>query len=309
MKIRFALLCGAMLLAASSQAQNSDANIEGRVKKLEKEMTAVQRVAFPNGAGKTLSPELTAADPAKPATTASSSAVSDLLTRVDSLEGQLAILTGQVETQAAQQKALETRLKLLETAVREQAAKAAAASAADAEDEPVKVAAKPEVKTPVKTPVATTPAKTTPALTGRAAAVAKVVKPKTADAGEDSYMYGYNLWEAKFYPEAEKQLTDTIAKYPNHKRATFARNLLGRAILDDGRPSAAIKPLYENYHSFPKGERAPESLYYLGVALTKIDKKTEACQSFKELAEAYPDAVKERLSTKLAEGRAAAKCK
>lgn len=309
MKFRLALLCSAMLLAAASQAQNSDANVEGRVKKLEKEMLAVQRQVFPNGAGKNIQPELTAAEPVKSTTTPSTSAVSDLLVRVDALEGQLATLTGQVETQAAQQKALETRIKLLEAGLREQQAAAAkaAAATADSDEEPVKVATKPEVKTPVKT--TTTPAKTTTATSTRATAVAKVVKPKSADAGEDSYMYGYNLWEAKFYPEAEKQLTDTIAKYPNHKRASFARNLLGRTILDDGRPSAAIKPLYDNYHNYPKGARAPESLYYLGVALTKIDKKTEACQSFKELAEAYPDAVKERLTTKLAEGRAAAKCK
>lgn len=308
MKIRLALLCGAMLFAVSSQAQNSDANIEGRVKKLEKEMVAVQRVAFPNGAGKNIQPELTTAEPVKSTATPSTSAVSDLLVRVDALESSLATLTGQVETQAAQQKALETRIKLLETAMREQAAKTAAA-ATEPDDEPVKVAAKPETKPPVKTPATTTPAKTTPATGTRAAAVAKVVKPKTADAGEDSYMYGYNLWEAKFYPEAEKQLADTVAKYPNHKRASFARNLQGRAILDDGRPSAAIKVLYDNYKNHADGERAPESLFYLGVALSRIDKNTEACQSFKALADAYPEAVKERLSDRLAEGRAAAKCK
>lgn len=303
MKIRFALLCSAMLFAVSSQAQNSDANLDGRVKKLEKEMIAVQRVAFPGGAGKTIQPELTPAE-VKPTNTASTTAVSDLLVRVDTLESAMADLTGQVEAQAAQQKALETRIKLLETSMREQAAKAAAAAKDDAEDDtPVKTPATTPAKTPAKTPATTTAAAT------RTAALAKVVKPKTADAGEDAYMYGYNLWEGKFYPEAEKQLAAVAVKYPNHKRASFARNLQGRSALDDGRPEEAVKILYDNYHNYPKGERAPDSLYYLSVALTQIKETGQACKSLAELAESYPDAVKTRLSKELAAGRAAAKCK
>lgn len=301
MKMRLALLCSAMLFAVSSQAQNSDANVEARVKKLEKEMIAVQRVAFPNGAGKTIQPELTPAE-VKSTNTASTTAVSDLLVRVDTLESAMADLTGQVEAQAVQQKALEARIKLLETSMREQAAKAAAAAKEDAEDDT-------PVKTPATTPAKTTPAKTTTADATRAAALAKVAKPKTTDAGEDAYMYGYNLWEGKFYPEAEKQLAAVAAKYPNHRRASFARNLQGRSMLDDGRAADAVKVLYDNYHNYPKGERAPDSLYYLAVALTQIKETTEACRSLKELGESYPDAVKTRLSKELAAGRAAAKCK
>lgn len=304
MKFRLALLCGAMLLTPVAQAQNSNAqpNVEGRVKKLEKEMLAVQRQVFPNGAGKTIPPELTAPDPTKPAATGSNSAVSDLLTRVDSLETQLSQITGQMEIQAAEQNALEARIKALETAMKEQA-KAAAAR----EEPPVKVAETTPAKTTAKT--ATTPAKTPTASAERRAAVAKVVKPKTSDAGEDSYMYGYNLWEAKFYPEAEKQLADTAAKYPKHKRASFARNLRGRAMLDDGRTAEAVEVLYDNYINHEDGERAPDSLYYVGVGLTRLGKTADACKTFKGLVEMYPDAAKGRLADELVEGRKAAKCK
>src|SRR3546814_15128458 len=68
---------------------------------------------------------------------------------------------------------------------------------------------------------------------GRKAAVAAVERPDTGDAAEDAYIYGYRLWEAKFYPEAEAQLKSVVEKYSSHRRASFAQNLLGRAYLDE----------------------------------------------------------------------------
>jgi hypothetical protein len=97
MTFKYALLGGvALMLATPVVAQ--EANIDGRVGKLEKEMRAVQRQVFPNGAGKFLEPEIQS--PTVPKTTTSSStATADLLVRVDALEAQLATLTGQVEQQ------------------------------------------------------------------------------------------------------------------------------------------------------------------------------------------------------------------
>src|SRR3546814_5967447 len=70
------------------------------------------------------------------------------------------------------------------------------------------------------------PGKTTPPPDeGRKAAVAAVERPDTGDAAEDAYIYGYRLWEAKFYPEAEAQLKSVVEKYSSHRRASFAQNL------------------------------------------------------------------------------------
>ena len=139
--------------------------------------------------------------------------------------------------------------------------------------------------------------------------MAAIERPSTGDAFEDGYSYGYRLWEAKFYPEAQVQLQDVIAKYPKHKRASFARNLLGRSWLDDGKPATAVKIFYDNYKNDPKGERAPESLYFLGDALTDLGKAPEACEAFGQLASAYPSEASGRLASRLAEGRKKAKCK
>ena len=119
MYIRSVILgCAAFALSAPAMAQ--DANIDGRVGKLEKEMRAVQRQVFPNGAGKFVEPEIQS--PAAPSITNSSTSVTvDLTARIDALEAQLATLTGQVELQGNNMRGLEGRLKIIETQLAAQA--------------------------------------------------------------------------------------------------------------------------------------------------------------------------------------------
>ncbi len=141
------------------------------------------------------------------------------------------------------------------------------------------------------------------------AAVAAIDRPATGNAFEDGYNYGWRLWEAKFYPEAQATLEETLAKFPNHERAGYARNMLGRAWLDDQKPATAVKVFYENYKADPRGPRAPDSLFFLGAALTDLGKAAEACEAFVELAMAYPDVATGRLADRLKSGKIRAKCK
>ncbi|NJM50679.1 MAG: hypothetical protein HC843_07225 [Sphingomonadales bacterium] len=309
MKFRLALFCAAATLFAGSHAALAqDANVEGRVKKLEKEMQAVQRQVFPNGAGKFFEPEIKPETGPETTSSSASSAVSDLIIRVDALEAQLATLTGQVERQNNNYRLMDERLKALEAELKRQKDAAAAdvnAAAAPTVTPPAPAA----IKTPAAATNSTAPKNTTVANTARMQAVAAIEKPVTGDGFEDGYNYGYRLWDAKFYPEAQVQLADTVKKYPKHPRASFARNLLGRAWLDDKKPASAVKILYDNYKDDPRGERAPDSLYFLGMALIDLNKAAEACEAFGQLAEAYPDIASGRLSDRLSSGRARAKCK
>ncbi len=299
MNLRLALLGGAALgLTVPAMSQN--ANVEGRVVKLEKEMRAVQREVFPNGAGKFLEPEIGPGETKPAPINASSTAVADLLARVDALESQLATLTGQVEQQGNSMRSLDAQLKSLETSVSAQPVPIASNPA-------VAATSAPDTK-PVAKPAPTTPVVARPTA-ARTAAVAAIERPATGDAFEDSYNYGFRLWEAKFFPEAQITFDETVKKYPRHKRASFARNMLGRAWLDDKKPATAVKIFYDNYKNEPGGERAPDSLFFLGSALTDLNKATEACEAFGELAKAYPDAATGRLAERLTAGRVRAKCK
>jgi TolA-binding protein len=242
------------------------------------------------------------------------------LVRVDALEAQLATLTGQVEQQGNNMRGLEARLKILEA----QLASAQLASAPQetavpataqvttapsvlpaAAPAPAAVTVKPKPVVAAAKPAATA-AKPSAA---RVAAVAAIERPATGDAFDDGYTYGFRLWEAKFYPEAQATLEETLKAYPKHRRASFLRNLLGRAWLDDKKPATAVKVFYDNYKADPRGERAPDSLFFLGSALTDLGKTAEACEAYGELTKAYPDVASGRLADRVTAGKTRAKCK
>jgi TolA-binding protein len=297
MKLRLVLL-GSVVFALAVPAIAQDTNVEGRVGKLEKEMRAVQRQVFPNGAGKFIEPDIQSPNAPK-TTTSTTTATADLLARVDALETQLATLTGQVEQQGNSMRGMEGRLKALESQLAQnQPGVASTSPAAPAIASTTAAKPKPAVTPPPARPTA-----------ARTNAVAAIARPATGDGFEDGYNYGYRLWEAKFFPEAQVTLEETVSKYPKHKRASFARNLLGRAWLDDKKPATAVKVFYDNYKTDPRGERAPDSLFFLGAALTDLGKTAEACEAFGELAKAYPDAASGRLSDRVAAGKTRAKCK
>jgi TolA-binding protein len=297
MKLRLVLL-GSVAFALAVPAIAQDTNVEGRVGKLEKEMRAVQRQVFPNGAGKFIEPDIQSPNAPK-TTTSTTTATADLLARVDALETQLATLTGQVEQQGNSMRGMEGRLKALESQLAQnQTGVASTSPAAPAVASTSAAKPKPAVTPPPARPTA-----------ARTNAVAAIARPATGDGFEDGYNYGYRLWEAKFFPEAQVTLEETVSKYPKHKRASFARNLLGRAWLDDKKPATAVKVFYDNYKTDPRGERAPDSLFFLGAALTDLGKTAEACEAFGELAKAYPDAASGRLSDRVAAGKTRAKCK
>lgn len=283
-----------------------------RVEKLEKEMKAVQRKVFPNGSVQAeIAPPTATGDAGGES---SAAPITDLTARVDALESQLKALTGQVEIDG-------NRIRKLEEAVKALQAATAPAATAPASIVPDPTPAKPApattaassgavvTKTALAAPAKPAPAKpSAKADPARAKLIAAVEIPATGDAAEDSYSYGYRLWNAKLYPEAQVKLKEFVAKYPKHKRASYAQNLLGRAYLDEGKPALASVALYENYTKNAKGERASESLYWLGVALTRLKKLPDACKVYDEFRDVYGATATADLKAKVAKGRTDAKC-
>jgi TolA-binding protein len=299
------VILGGAAFALSAPVIAQDANIDGRVGKLEKEMRAVQRQVFPNGAGKFIEPDIQSPTTTS-TTTSSTTATVDLTARVDALEAQLAALTGQVELQGNNMRGLEGRLKAIETQLEARTASPVETIVPTATPTAASAPAAPKSKSAVVPTKSSTVAKPNPA---RVAAVAAIERPASGDVFEDGYNYGFRLWEAKFYPESQAILEEIVTKFPKHKRASYARNLLGRAWLDDKKPATAVKVFYENYKADPRGDRAPDSLLFLGSALTDLGKAAEACEAFGELTKSYPDAATGRLAERLTSSKTRAKCK
>ncbi len=85
------------------------------------------------------------------------------------------------------------------------------------------------------------------------------------------------------------------------------RNLLGRAYLDDNKPATAARVFLANYQELPRGERAADSLYFLGQSLTRLNRRSEACRVYDELERVYPN-MREFVRTRLPQGRTDARC-
>lgn len=322
---RFRIALAALLATAALPAFAAEpGTIDQRVDRIEKQLKAVQRKVFPGGDAAFQAPEIARPETQVTVGMPASTPLNDLTARVDALEKSVAQLTGQIEQdehrldllsqQSAQDRQeFATRLKALEAAAAPpQPTDAGApvdAAPATADGLPPKGTKPFSTVTPVKAPPSkpVTPRPTTPQTDDTTPADAAA--PSTGDPAEDAYMAGYRLWTQKKYPQAEAALAAVAKKYPRHKRASYAQNLLGRAYLDDGQPARAAEAFAANYTTNPHGDRAPESLYFLGQSLMQLKKPADACRVYDELASAYPDKLTGTLKTRVAAGRADAKCK
>lgn len=291
----------ALALAGSALSAPVFAQSDGevRIKKLEAEVRALQRKVFPGSDGKYFEAEI-----ARPAATTSGPAVAttgpvnDLMGRIDAVEGALARITAQSEENANRMGKLEARLTALEGGNA-----AVAAPAATAPAKPTSITGSLSANTAAMT----SPATAKPSA-GRIAAVAAIERQVSGDKAEDDYLYGYRLWEAKFYPEAAQQLKATVDKYPKGKRISYARNLLGRSYLDDGKPGTAAQVFLQNYQADKAGDRAADSLLYLGVAMTRLKETQRACTALAEFADVYAVEAVGRLASQYGNAKSAVKC-
>ena len=301
-----ALAASAAILSLSATAalaqRQPPPTPEQRLDRLERQVQQVQRQVFPKGR-----PADTAGFSNEPAATQSS--VVTLDQRLDALERQVADMLRQSEENGHRLQTIESdfgrfradqdqRMSTLEQRVTDAAAAAAAAPPIEAAPATTKPATKPAAGKPK----ADTTAATTTATAGDSAAVAE------GDPGEDAYSEGFHLWEAGNYDQAITTLRAFTAAYPKHRRASYANNLIGRALLDKGDARAAAQALLANYRNNPRGDRAPDSLFYLGQALMKLGQAGQACKAYAELDAVYGASIRPDLKKLEADGKTQAQC-
>ena len=293
---------GLAALPGAAHAQDDEA----RLRKIEAEIRALQRTVFPGGDGRFFTPEVITPEEGggQAPGTPSTSAVTDILGRLDSMEAQLQRLTAQTEENTNAISQLSERIDAIEAARAEE--KAAAEAAAKEAAEPAVAEQGAEAPAPVEAKPAQ--AKAAEPSPERLAAVQAIAKPSTDDAGDDEYSYGFRLWDAKFYPEAQQQLRLFVDKYPKHWRMSYARNLLGRAYLDDGKPRDAAPWFLQNYQSDKAGERAPDSLLFLAESMISIGDTNRACLALAEFGDVYPAVATGRLQSQYQADTGKVKC-
>ncbi len=313
-----AMTVGAATIAATSiPAMAQDEVSEARLRKIEAEIRALQRNVFPGGEGRFFEPQITPDGNTQTTANnsgASTTAVTDILARLDAIELQLQRLTAISEENLNSLSEVETRLTALESSPGEPQLADSAEAVEEAEE------AATDTNLAAMTGGASSSAATRQIETNageqapagpsaeRLAAVQAITKPQSGDEADDEYSYGYRLWNAGFYPEARQQLSDFVEKYPSHWRATFGRNLLGRAFLDDGMPDDAARWFLRNYQADRTAARAPDSLLYLAESMIALNDTRRACIALAEFGETYPAVASGRLLNKYEENRGKVTC-
>ncbi|MEM1052538.1 MAG: tetratricopeptide repeat protein [Pseudomonadota bacterium] len=278
-------------------------NTEARLRRAEAEIRALQRTVFPGGDGRFFEPSISSSNgQPQTATTArpSTSAVTDILARLDAMELQLQRLTALTEENTNALSALDTRLAALEAGGASRSLPAESSVTGEATESNLEAmtggsssaggTGGGEEQASTETTAATGP---TPE---RVAGVQAITKPQTDDPGDDEYSYGFRLWNAGYYPEARQQLASFVESYPNHSRLTYGRNLLGRAFLDDGMPEEAARWFLRNYQADRTARRAPDSLLFLAESMVAMDDTRRACIALAEFGETYPAVATGRLA-------------
>ena len=313
------LMAAASISGGSTALAQNNQTLDARLGKIEKEVGALQRKVFPGGAGSYLEPEISRVPGAIPVPgTPASTPLADVTARMDAVEAQLTALTGQIEQAGFRQRQFEEQFARYKTeteakiaaltppAPAEVVAEAAPPAAAAPTTTRPAAGRRPAAPTPAARP-ASTPAASSPAGEARKLAVAEVERPTGGDAASDEYNYGYRLWAAKFYPEAQAQLKATVEKYPSSNMASRTQNLLGRAYLDDGKPNLAALAFRDSYEKWPKGDRAADSLAYLGEALIQLKKPQDACKIYQVLEDGFAP-LNATLKGMMDKGRVRARC-
>ncbi len=281
---------------------------EQRIDRLERQVQQMQRQLFPKGR-----PADTAGFSDDPA--ASQSSVVSLDQRLDALEKQMADLVRQSEENGNRLRTLESSLAQAKT---DQDQRIAAL-----EQKMTEAASQAPVQGPESTPATTVPAKpkasgnkTSPAKKTAAIEAPAEGGPATAsdaaaspvDEGEDAYSQGFRLWEAGQYDQAIAQLKAFTAAYPKHRRVSYANNLIGRSLLSKGDKEEAAKVFLANYRRNPAGERAADSLYYLGQAEMQLGQPGQACRVYAEFDAIYGVKARADLKKQVADAKAQAQC-
>lgn len=298
-----ALAAGAAVASLSSIAlaqRQPPPSPEQRIDRLERQIQQMQRQVFPKGR-----PADTAGFAAEPAATQSS--VISLDQRLDALERQVADLVRLSEENGNRLRTVEGGLTQL---------KADQDQRIGALEQRMSAASAVPVETPATIgPPATAPTRprTTPPKTSTSTPPAGGPETGSAttpadDAGEEAYSQGFHQWEDGQYDQAISTLKAFTAAYPRHRRVSFANNLIGRAMLDKGDARGAANALLANYRTNPAGERAPDSLFYLGQALMKLGQPGQACKAYAELDAVYGAKIRPELKKLETDAKAQAQC-
>ncbi|MEO5335652.1 MAG: tol-pal system protein YbgF [Magnetospirillum sp. WYHS-4] len=107
---------------------------------------------------------------------------------------------------------------------------------------------------------------------------------------KDQYNHAFDLLRRAQYDQAELALQAFVDAHPNDPLTENARYWLAETFYVRADYVKAAEGFLKAYGAAPKGGKAPDSLLKLGMALSNLDKKDQACTTFGKLTREFPDA-------------------
>ncbi len=118
-----------------------------------------------------------------------------------------------------------------------------------------------------------------------------------AGSPQQQYDYAYNLLSSARsegdYNNAAQAFKDFLDKNPTGPLASAARYWQGQSYFVNKDYQTAASIFLDGYQKDQKGQKAPDTLLKLGMSLTSLDKKKEACATFDKLTKDFPGPAKE----------------
>ncbi len=194
--------------------------------------------------------------------------------RIGQMEGQQRDMTGKIERLEYDVQQIKDRLDKLSMDLEQRFQQLESASASAPAADTGAVTAPPQ---PANDSTALVAAPTTQGVLG-----------STNDGATSLYESAFADIRSSKFDSAEAKLKKFMSQYPKHKLAGNAQYWLAETHYVRGDYAGAAQMFAQGYQDYPNGSKAPDSLLKLGLSLSKLGKKEDACLSFGQLQAQFP---------------------
>lgn len=286
----------AVALAPAAPMEAFAQSVDRRVDRLEKEVRALQRRVFSGDDRGGRAPAAVQMDDI------SGDQAANYEVRLTALENQLRDLTGQLEEMRFRS---EETARRLETFMADTEFRFNEMSGGGAPGGQPGSAASPQGGGSASAPIGENAGSVAEVETGEIQAVPGTGQTAALPDGTlpvgtpvQQYEYAYGLLAQGKYDAAEAGFRAFLDQHSKHELAGNANYWLAQSYYVRSQYERAAKTFLEGYQAYPNSSKAPDYLLKIGMSLSKIDQKQDACAVFSELESRYPNspAAKERLA-------------
>lgn len=295
---RMSLLLLPLALSTAAFAQEDAASIAERMERLERDVSFVQKQVYRNSGGNA-GGEASAGVPVNNG---------QALVRFTQIDEEIRQIRGLIEQVQFQNRQTATDLKKLSEDIDYRL------RALEQKQAEQPVAAATPTPAPTPEPAAEKPEEKSAESEKKPATFKPEGKEKTALTGNDfpdanaHYSHAFKLLNDKKFGEASASFDTFVKKYPTDPLTSNAYYWLGESQYVRKDYTRAAESFRKGFEVNPEGQKAPDNLYKLAMALGQVKRNNEACIVLKKVIDKYGESAA-RTVVKATEARTTLQCK